>query len=49
MLAQAAQTGCGYPLPGGVHGQAGWGAGQLGVVLNVKVGSPAFGRGVGAS
>jgi len=33
---------------GGVQGQAGWGPGQPNLVLNVEVGGPACGRGVGA-
>ena len=32
-------------IPGGVQGQAGWGCGQPGLVLNVEVGGPACGRG----
>ena len=35
------------PLPGGVQGQVGWGPGQPGLVLNVEVGGPACGGGVG--
>jgi len=34
------------PIPGGVQGQVGWGPGQPGLVLNVEVGSPAYGRGL---
>ena len=45
MLEQAAQRGCGCPVPGGVQGQVGWGPGQPGLVLNVEVGGPACGRG----
>ena len=41
MLEQAAQRGCGCPVPGGVQGQVGWGPGQPGLVLNVEVGGPA--------
>ena len=37
------------PLPGGVQGQVGWGPGQPGLVLNVEVGGPACGRGIGDS
>jgi len=44
----AAQRGCGCPILGGVHGQVGWGPGQPGLVLDVKVGSPAWSRGFGA-
>ena len=43
------QRGCGCPVPGGVEGQVGWGAGQPGLVLNMEVGDPACGGGVGAS
>ena len=43
------QRGCGCPIPGGVQGQVGWGPGQPGLVLSVKVGSPACGGRVGAS
>ena len=49
VLAQAAQRGCGYPVPGGVQGEVGWGPGQPGLVLNVEVGGPACGGGVGDS
>jgi len=35
------------PTPGDVQGQVGWGPGQPGLVLNVEVGGPACGRGVG--
>ena len=35
-------------IPGGVEGQVGWGPGQPDLVLNVEVGGPACGRGVGA-
>ena len=44
VLAQAAQRGCGYPIPGGVRGQGGWGPGQPGVVPDLEVGVPACGR-----
>jgi len=37
------------PVPGGVQGQVGWGTGQPGLVLNVEVGGPACGGGVGDS
>ena len=43
MLEQAAQRGCGCPIPGGVQGQVGWDPGQPGLVLNVEVGGPACG------
>jgi len=36
-------------IPGGVQGQVGWGPGQPGLVLDVEVGGPACGGGVGAS
>ena len=36
-------------IHGGVQGQVGSGPGQPGLVLNVEVGGPAFGRGVGTS
>jgi len=36
-------------ISGGVQGQVGWGPGQPGLVLEVEVGGPACGRGVGAS
>ena len=48
MLEQAAQRGHECPIPGGVEGQVGWVPGQPGPVLNVEVGGPAYGRGVGA-
>ena len=48
MLEQAAQRGCGCPVPEGVQGQVGWGPGQSGLVLDMEAGSPARGRGVGA-
>jgi len=43
VLAQAAQRGCGCPVPGGVQSQVGWVPGQPGLVLSVKVGGPACG------
>ena len=46
MLEQFAQRGCGFPVPGGVQGQTGWGPGQSGLVLNVEVGGPACGGSV---
>ena len=49
MLEQAAQRGCGCPIPGGVQGQVGWGPGQPGVVLNVEASGPVCGEGIGAS
>ena len=41
-LEQVAQGGCGYPIPGGIQGQAGCGSGQPGLV----VGEPSHSRGV---
>jgi len=41
-LEQAAQGGCGSPIPGGIQGQAGCGSGQPGLVA----GNPAHSRGV---
>jgi len=38
-----------HPIPGRVQGQVGWGPGQPGLVLNMKVSSPACCSGVGAS
>ena len=43
VLTQAAQRGCGCPVPGGVQGQAGWRPGQPGLVLDMEVGGPACG------
>jgi len=43
------REGCGCPVPGGVQGQAGWGPGQPGLVLDMEVGGPACSRGVAAS
>ena len=48
-LERAAQRGCGCSIPGGVQGQVGWGLRQPGLVLDMEVGSPASGGGVGAS
>ena len=49
MLEQAAQRGCGCPIPGGVvEGQTGWGPGQPDLILDMEVGGPACGGGVGA-
>ena len=48
MLEQAAHRGCEWPVPGGVQGQVGWGPGQPSLVLDMEVGSPACGGGVGA-
>ena len=49
VLEQAAQRGCGYPVPGAVQVQVEWGPGQPGLVLYREVGGPACGRGIGAS
>ena len=47
VLEQAAHRGCGCPVPGGIQGQAGWGPGQPGLVLDMEVGGPECDRGVG--
>ena len=49
VLEQAAQGGCGCPVPGGVQSQIGWGPGQFGLTLGGMVGGPVCGRGVGDS
>ena len=41
VLEQAAQSGCGYSIPGGVQGQVVWGPGQPGPVPDLEVGGPA--------
>jgi len=46
VVGQAAQRGCGCPVPGGGQGQVAWGPGQPGLVLNVEVDGPACGRGL---
>jgi len=46
VLEQAAQRGCGCPVPGRVQGQIGCGSGQPGLVLNGEVGGPGCGRGL---
>ena len=43
MQEQVAQRGCGWPIPGGFQGQAGWGFEQPGLAGGV----PAYSRGVG--
>jgi len=48
VLEQAAQRGCGCPVPGGVQGQVGWGPRQPGLV-NGEVAGPVHGRGIGDS
>ena len=40
MLEQAAQKGCGSPIPRGVQGQVGWGPGQSGLVSDMEVDGP---------
>ena len=47
VLEQAAQGGCGCPLPGGVQDQVEWGPGQPGLVPDMKVDGPACGREAG--
>ena len=47
MLQWAAQRGCWCLIPGGVQSQIVWGPGQPGLVLDMEVGSPACGEGVG--
>jgi len=47
VLEQIAQGGCGYPIPRGVLGQAGWGPEQSDLVLDLAVDNPACGRGLG--
>lgn len=49
VLEQPAQRTCGCPVPGGVHGQVGWGPGQSRVVLDMEVGGPACSGGAEAS
>jgi len=49
VLEEAAQKGCGCPIPDSVQGQVGWGPGQPGLVLTVEVGGPACAGEVGAS
>ena len=38
---------CGCPIPRGVQGQIGWCPGQPGLVLDMEVGGPDCGRGLG--
>jgi len=47
VLEQAAQTGSGCSVPGGVQDEFGWGPGQPGLAPDLEVGGPAYGRGVG--
>ena len=46
VLEQAAQGGCGCPIPGGVQGQVGWGLEQPDLVFHLAVGNPACSLGV---
>ena len=46
---QASQRCCGCPNRGGVQGWVGWGHGQSSLVLNLEVGGPTCGGGVGDS
>ena len=46
--AQAAQRGCGCPIPGGAQGKVGWALGQRAMVLALIAGNAACGRRVGA-
>ena len=46
MLTQAAQRGCGCPIPGGVPGQAGSNPGQSVLVLDLETGDSACGKGL---
>ena len=48
MLEQAAQSGCGCPIPGGVQDQVGWDPGQPDLVPYLEVGGPACVREVGS-
>ena len=47
VLEQAAQGGCGCPLPVGVQDQIEWGPGQPGLVPDMKADGPACGREAG--
>ena len=47
VLEQAAQRGCGCPIPQGVQDQVGWGPGHPALVLDMEVGGPACSRGLG--
>ena len=40
MLEQAAQRGCGCPIPGGVQDQVGWSPGLPGLVPDLEIGGP---------
>ena len=39
MLEQAAQGGCGWPIPGGIQSQVGWDLGQPDLELDLAVGN----------
>ena len=45
-LEQAAQRGCGCPIPESVQDQVGWSPGQPGLGPDLEVGGPACGRGL---
>ena len=47
MLEQAAQRSCRCPVPGGVHGQVGWGPEQPDLMLDLAVGNSVNGKGAG--
>jgi len=49
VLEQAAQRGCGCLVLGHVQNQVGWGPGQPGLLLDMEVGGPACGKGIGDS
>ena len=49
VLEQAALRGCGCSFPVGIQGQVGWGPVPPRLVLDMEVGGPACGRGIGAS
>lgn len=46
VLAQPVQGGCECPVPGGIQGQVEQGPGQPNLVLDMQVGSPAYGGGL---
>ena len=48
VLAQAAQRGCGCPVPEGVQGRVGWSPGDPDLVLDLVAGSLGCGTGVGS-
>ena len=43
MLEQVVQRGCGWPVPGGVQGQVGWGPGQSDLMPDLVVDNSVFG------